>query len=249
MIKFFRKIRQKLLVENRFKKYLLYAIGEIILVVIGILIALQINNWNQNRLEAKERVILINNLNEEFQLNRTQLIDIIAKYEKAKNYAMKLMEFVGQEEHKGHKKQEIDSLMDGLFPSVDFLYSDNAIQDIIQSGKLKVLKNVQLSNKLSEWKTINNIIFSREEKLEKWVFNQMLPYLNKHISWRDVGVENNYNWSTKGKIPVDYASFLTDLEFENLLENDLYFLNEALVRYKESIVILEELIKLTSNND
>jgi len=49
MIKFFRKIRQKMLVENKFSKYLLYAIGEIILVVIGILIALQINNLNENR--------------------------------------------------------------------------------------------------------------------------------------------------------------------------------------------------------
>ena len=47
MIKFFRRIRQRLLSENRFNKYLLYAIGEIILVVIGILIALQINNWNE----------------------------------------------------------------------------------------------------------------------------------------------------------------------------------------------------------
>ncbi|MGB5316110.1 MAG: DUF6090 family protein [Robiginitalea sp.] len=50
MIKFFRKIRQRLLTENNFNRYLVYAIGEIILVVIGILIALQINNWNQNRL-------------------------------------------------------------------------------------------------------------------------------------------------------------------------------------------------------
>lgn len=49
MIKFFRKIRQKLLSENKFSKYLIYAIGEIILVVIGILIALQINNWNEAR--------------------------------------------------------------------------------------------------------------------------------------------------------------------------------------------------------
>ena len=49
MIKFFRKIRQQLLSENKFSKYLIYAIGEIVLVVIGILIALQINNWNENR--------------------------------------------------------------------------------------------------------------------------------------------------------------------------------------------------------
>ena len=46
MIKFFRKIRQQLLAENRLGKYLIYALGEIVLVVIGILIALQINNWN-----------------------------------------------------------------------------------------------------------------------------------------------------------------------------------------------------------
>jgi len=49
MIKFFRKIRHKLLNEGRLRKYLIYAIGEIVLVVIGILIALQINNWNEAR--------------------------------------------------------------------------------------------------------------------------------------------------------------------------------------------------------
>src|SRR6056297_591846 len=59
MIKFFRKIRQKLLSENKFSKYLIYAIGEIILVVIGILIALNINNRNEaNKLKNKELVLL-----------------------------------------------------------------------------------------------------------------------------------------------------------------------------------------------
>ena len=56
MIKFFRKIRQRLLTENKFSKYLIYAIGEIILVVIGILIALQINNWNENKVLAKKEI-------------------------------------------------------------------------------------------------------------------------------------------------------------------------------------------------
>ena len=51
MIRFFRKIRQRLLTENKFSKYLFYAIGEIILVVIGILIALQINTWNDRRIQ------------------------------------------------------------------------------------------------------------------------------------------------------------------------------------------------------
>jgi len=59
MIKFFRKIRQRLLTENKFNKYLIYAVGEIVLVVIGILIALQINTWNEQR---KHRVKLGSNL-------------------------------------------------------------------------------------------------------------------------------------------------------------------------------------------
>ncbi|MDB9961778.1 DUF6090 family protein, partial [Oceanihabitans sp.] len=50
MIKFFRHIRKSLLMENKTGKYFKYAIGEIVLVVIGILIALQINNWNENRI-------------------------------------------------------------------------------------------------------------------------------------------------------------------------------------------------------
>jgi len=54
MIIFFRKIRQQLLTENKFSKYLLYAIGEVVLVVIGILIALQLNTW---RMEKKDRQI------------------------------------------------------------------------------------------------------------------------------------------------------------------------------------------------
>ena len=47
MIKFFKKIRKKLLSKNKLSSYLIYATGEIVLVVMGILIALQINNWNE----------------------------------------------------------------------------------------------------------------------------------------------------------------------------------------------------------
>jgi hypothetical protein len=64
MIKFFRKIRYNLLEQNKFSKYLLYAIGEIVLVVIGILIALSINNWNENRkteVKIKNSVVALRN--------------------------------------------------------------------------------------------------------------------------------------------------------------------------------------------
>jgi len=62
MIKFFRKIRQNLLTENKISKYLIYAIGEIILVVIGILIALGINNWNQKNQTKREEIKILTEL-------------------------------------------------------------------------------------------------------------------------------------------------------------------------------------------
>ena len=71
MIKFFRKIRQNLLMENKTGKYFKYAIGEIILVVIGILIALQINNWNEYKKERKSEKLILAEIrdNLEYDLN------------------------------------------------------------------------------------------------------------------------------------------------------------------------------------
>ena len=59
MIKFFRHIRQSLIEQNRMGKYFKYAIGEILLVMIGILLALQVNNWNESRLERKEEIEML----------------------------------------------------------------------------------------------------------------------------------------------------------------------------------------------
>ena len=73
MIKFFRKFRQKNLSENKFSKYLIYAIGEIILVVIGILIALGINNWKENQTEIKQQNLIFENLNLELNNNLKNL--------------------------------------------------------------------------------------------------------------------------------------------------------------------------------
>tara|TARA_B110000902_G_scaffold186472_2_gene211077 strand:+ start:2030 stop:2242 length:213 start_codon:yes stop_codon:yes gene_type:complete len=67
MIKLFRKIRYNLMEKNKTGKYFKYAIGEIVLVVIGIIIALQINNWNENRTKLKEEQNIIFNLNTEFK--------------------------------------------------------------------------------------------------------------------------------------------------------------------------------------
>lgn len=78
MIKFFRKIRQKTLTENKFGKYLTYAIGEIILVVIGILIALNINNWNEERKDQNKLLNIYSLIYNDIENDKQQLIRIVA---------------------------------------------------------------------------------------------------------------------------------------------------------------------------
>ncbi|MET6990807.1 DUF6090 family protein [Sediminicola arcticus] len=81
MIKFFRKIRQKMLTENKFSKYLLYAIGEIILVVIGILIALSINNWNENKKSENQLNNIYNEVESNLKSDLSNIDYVIKQYE------------------------------------------------------------------------------------------------------------------------------------------------------------------------
>ena len=69
MFRFFRTLRQRLITENKFSKYLLYAIGEILLVVIGILIALQVDNWNEERKKQREITQLLLDIEQDLLLN------------------------------------------------------------------------------------------------------------------------------------------------------------------------------------
>src|SRR5210317_2353909 len=73
MIKFFRRIRQQLITDNKLSKYIIYALGEIILVVIGILIALQINNSNEDRKQRKQELHYLKNLKTDLNLNISEL--------------------------------------------------------------------------------------------------------------------------------------------------------------------------------
>ena len=92
MIKFFRKIRYDLMEKNKTGKYLKYAIGEILLVVIGILLALQINNWNQNRLNNIKEQSILSSIHKEFLMNKVQLDTVLFYHRRAFKSARKLIE-------------------------------------------------------------------------------------------------------------------------------------------------------------
>ena len=80
MIKFFRRIRFQLLDENKLIKYLLYAMGEIALVVIGILIALQINNWNENQKDLRNEIQLLEAIQSNLKEDEKNLESTLERY-------------------------------------------------------------------------------------------------------------------------------------------------------------------------
>ena len=148
MIKFFRKIRQRLLSENKFSKYLLYAIGEIMLVVIGILIALQINNSNEAR---KERTIEINYLK---NLKADLLLELennegfsIYRFEKAKSCTVLLNTTIPKtiEDVKNYTDE-----YEKVFIWQGFVPNNNTFKELLGSGNLSLIKNDSIKNALLE---------------------------------------------------------------------------------------------------
>jgi len=144
MINFFRKFRQRLLAENKFSKYLLYAIGEIVLVVVGILIALQINTWNQGR---NREQIYLGRLKAELEtnINRGNLIlyDANQSYTVMLNHIKELTAIVQQ----GLDTSQLIYL-NGFSHINSVAMSSSVFEEGMNTGELTKLKNAELLSKI-----------------------------------------------------------------------------------------------------
>ena len=149
MIKFFRKIRQKLLTENKFSKYLFYAIGEIVLVVIGILIALQINNWNENKkVETIKKTIYVNLLED----LKTDSIHIEEKMEEL-NYGITLYNnYINTYKTPNLTMNEVMNNQNKLdFITTTIRFENSTIESLENTGEIKLIPS-DLRKKLTELK-------------------------------------------------------------------------------------------------
>ena len=144
MLKFFRSIRQQLIRENRFSKYLLYAIGEIFLIVIGIMIALQLNNWNEERKIDEREKKLLRELVANLRTNEQVLLDNISVETKRIEVIDKLFALI-------HDFQPTDSL-DAYFSNVmyreQFSISRSSFDNLKSIG-LDIIKNDSLKLKIT----------------------------------------------------------------------------------------------------
>ena len=147
MIKFFRRIRQQLLSENKFSKYLLYAVGEIVLVVIGILIALWVNNWNQEKKEQRlgddllvriHHDLVKDTINFRNDINRNE-----ALREDLKKLLVELYDGIDDIDEVKKMSETWDQMLDQAFSP-----NDNTYQSILSSGTLGYIQNQELKDKI-----------------------------------------------------------------------------------------------------
>jgi len=182
MIKFFRHIRQRLIADNRFSKYLLYAIGEIILVVIGILIALQINNWNEERKERFTEQKILKQLQKEYTQNLKQLDEKILMRNKMTQASNALLDYIDNP-----KDLENDSLLYYLFRLSQDPTFDPIENDIMTTGKLRLITNDSISEMLSNWTSDVNQVQEIEDNWQLFRNQNYQPLLLKEKLIRNVG--------------------------------------------------------------
>jgi len=163
MLKFFRKIRQNLLSEGKTGKYLKYAFGEIVLVVIGILIALQINNWNENRKNRLLEQQLLKALLIEFVTNLVNLDQVIGFNDSNIKNSVSLGQYTGPSLPEFNEK-ELSELMVGIFKiEPRFMPSQGTVMEVINSGKLSILSDAKLRKALSDWQSTLESVKRQED--------------------------------------------------------------------------------------
>jgi hypothetical protein len=236
MIKFFRKIRQSSLVEGKTGKYLKYAIGEILLVMIGILLALQVSNWNKSRADRHQEQAILRQLKIEFTNNLKQLDSKIYAKESLMVSALKLFKYI--DDPYIRNKDSLDLFLGRTIPFSTF---DPIVNDLANSGNIRLIRSDSLKLLLSLW--TSNIKDVQEDELG-WKFYRnefYIPFLVENYQLRTVrkialeyGLLNghliesedqknplNNEFIGPSKYDVDINDLLENPDFEDHLERAL----------------------------
>jgi len=218
MIKFFRQIRQSLIMENKTGKYLKYAIGEIVLVVIGILIALQINNWNEERKNTSKEAAILANIHKEFKENRTQLDSVVKEHQKVYDNCKNIIALFPI--RVTPERAVLDSLSHYLFWSyggITFNPSQSSINALTNTSSFDIIKNEHLRNLLISWNDLISDYQEEELYSRAYIWDQFDPYCAKHFAW-------DFNFDD----PRADLDALKSLEFEFMVRNRFDLIDQIL---------------------
>jgi hypothetical protein len=222
-------------------KYLKYAIGEIVLVVIGILIALQINNWNQNRIQSIEERGILKNLNTEFRNNRAVLKNDIESNLNTMITGQTLMGLMGSDETI-LKTQNTDSLLFMVFDGGNVNFSENTVLELVQSGKFQILKSETLKNLIFEWTQNQKRAVEINEARDR-VNNILIDYLYNKYPVKNIDIYGTLQWKQPSRLKVNKLLIFNEVEFESILDDYLYNVKRFLNHQNLLLNNIEQIIK------
>jgi len=223
MAKIFRKQRWDFIDRKRLGKYLIYASGEIILVVIGILIALAINNANQNsKLREKENAYL-NGLANEFQTSKRKLQELIRVNQANMDGARLLLTMELKEDTQEKELSEL--LYSTVANDISFNPNNALLTEMINSGSLKDLKNDTLRLQLTTWMSSLVDIASQENDLRLEREGILEMFRTDAYSLRAILDDNGITQSALGLQPdTDTISNLEIIDSRSFKNKLLFFL-------------------------
>jgi len=229
--------------ENKVSKYILYAIGEIILVVIGILIALSINNWKENEKSRDSEKLLLTNLKEEFNFNLNELKLTKNRIDNSTNQLVELVNLFGT----NTDTIDIDYLNKlingGLWgPVLDS--NQDVFNSIYDNGKMDLVSNPELRKMLLSWGSQTKNFERAEKNMSINLNRNVLPKMEKLISLRNSdnfgiikGIEGG------SKIMTDNRVILSNLEAENIFFDHLWELENVASLYPSLSIAIENIIE------
>ena len=209
MINFFRKKRKALANENRSLKYMRYAVGEIILVVFGILIALSLNNWNDIRKnKAKEKVIL-QKLKSEYESNLKQLNQKISMRKDAAESSVWLLKRFDLGDF-NKKRDSIDYHIARtlFFPTYD--PNTGITNELINTGNLYIISNDSIKTFLANWSASVIDLKQDEFTYEVFVSTIYTPFLIENYQFRNIVNEMRNN----EKLNSNYKTSFTKVDIQ-----------------------------------
>ncbi|WP_445748327.1 DUF6090 family protein [Polaribacter sp.] len=247
MIHFLRKIRQKLVVENKTSKYFKYAIGEIVLVVIGILLALQINTWNENRkLKIAEQEIL-RNLLKELIINKETLNYYLDKHLEGYKSGFYLLTLF-QKDISTIPEIKLDSTLAKLEEVLTFEASDGIIKSLIASGKIDIIQNTELKSLITSFDGYVINAIQETETLKLLIHDRLWPSIDGKISSSNrLRTYKDYGEYPKGSYTSDYEWFFKSREMEDIVSNLSSWMKTIYLDEKELSKNIDVMILLVEN--
>lgn len=245
MLKFFRRIRQKLVEKGNPRKYLVYAAGEVFLVMIGILLALQVNNWNERRKERNTEKMVLAALHSEFSEARDDLEDWKASLEKQRDALNKLITYCGPSRPTISIKS-LDTTISKSFTLPTFDPPSATLNDLINSGKIDVISNQQLRGVLSAWNGKLEESKRQEDFQGAFLYNQYAPYIEERIEFPYQPYMARH-MSESELFGIDSRDLLQDFRFCNLVKRAFYWNTWVNIEYNKLGREIDRIIELTHN--